>query len=371
MRASFTLGRILGIPIGVHSSWLVAFALIAWSLAAGYFPHQYPGWTVAMYWLVALFTTVLFFASVVIHELGHSVVARREKVDVLSITLFIFGGLAQIAREPPTAGAEFRIAIAGPITSFGLAAVLTLLGSLGTAGSVSSAPFVYLGWINFLLATFNMIPGFPLDGGRVLRAILWKFGGDFQAATRRASVVGRLVAFGFIFLGMWQILAGNFLNGLWIAFIGWFLNNAAESSYLQVALRDLLAGVQARDVMTQDCATVPGDMSLSRLVHDYILGTGRRCFLVGQGGSIQGLVTLHNIKGTPREQWADVTASQVMTPVESLQRARVDEDVLSLLQRMEQADVNQMPVLDDGDVKGMVSREHLLRYIRTRSELGV
>ncbi len=371
MRGALTVGQVFGIPIRVHSTWFLVFALITWSLAGGYFPLEYPGWDAATYWVVGVTTAVLFFASVLIHELGHSVLARREGITVRSITLFIFGGVAQIESEPPSAGAEFRIAIAGPLTSLGLAGIFILLGSSMAANSVVAAPAMYLGRINLILALFNLIPGFPLDGGRVLRAIMWGLGGSFRQATRWASRVGGVVAFLFIVYGIGLMFFGNFFNGLWIAFIGWFLNNAAQSSYQQVVLRDMLAGVTVRDVMTQECAAIPGDLRLDRLVHEHVLGSGRRCLFVAEEGGLQGLVTLHNIKAVPRDQWDKATASQVMTPVNELLSARPDEDVLTLLQRMDEADVNQVPVMDIGHMVGMITREHLLHYIRTLSELGV
>ncbi len=371
MRASLTFGRIFDIPIGLHSSWFLIAALLTWSLAVGYFPREYPGWGIATYWLIGGITAVLFFASVLIHELGHSVVALREGVPVRGITLFVFGGVAQIGREPPTAGAEFRIAIAGPLTSLALAGLFTLLGTTASAVPVAAAPAVYLGRINFLLAVFNLIPGFPLDGGRVLRAILWQFRGSFREATRWATLIGQGIAFLFILFGVWQMFFGRFLDGLWIAFIGWFLNNAAESSRQQVVLQDLLAGITARDVMTRECPTVSGDVPLDRLVHDHILGSGRRCFFVTDDGGLRGLITLHNVKAVPRERWDEVTASEVMTPVTQVLWARPDEDVLALLQRMDEADVNQVPVVEDDHLLGMITRENLLRYIRVRSELGI
>ena len=240
MKGSLSLGKVLGIPIQLHVSWFLIAILITWTLASGYFPQEYPGWQAATYWLVGAVTAALFFASVLIHELAHSVLALREKVPVKSITLFIFGGVAQIGSEPPTAGAEFRIAIAGPVSSLGLAAIFGGLGAALGDSAVLAAPLAYLGRINLMLAVFNMIPGFPLDGGRVLRAALWALGGNFQNATKWASRAGRAVAYGFILVGVGQVLlGGGLLNGLWIVFIGWFLNNAAESSYQQVVLRDI------------------------------------------------------------------------------------------------------------------------------------
>lgn len=371
MRASLTFGRILGIPVGVHSSWFLVAALVTWSLASGYFPQEYPGWATATYWLVGVVTAVLFFGSVLIHELGHSVVALREGVPVRAITLFIFGGVAQIEREPPTAIAEFRIAIAGPITSLVLAGMFGVLGLAARTNPVPAAPAVYLARINLMLAFFNLIPGFPLDGGRVLRAALWQYGGNFREATRQATIVGRGVAFLFILGGVGQMFFGNFLNGLWIAFIGWFLNNAADATNQQVAMNETLAGVTARDVMSHRCPTVSADLPLDRLVHEHILGTGQRCFFVAGDEGLLGLITLHNVKALPRDRWHDVTAGEIMTPVKALQWARPDEDVLALLQRMDAADVNQMPVMDGRRLVGMLSREHLLRYIRLRTELGI
>jgi Zn-dependent protease/CBS domain-containing protein len=372
MRGSIHLGTILGIPIRLHSSWFLIAALITWTLATGYFPSEYPGWTAATYWLVGVFAALLFFASVLVHELGHSVLALREKVPVKSITLFIFGGVAQIGREPPTAGAEFRIAIAGPLSSLGLAALFGGLGAALPDGSPAAAPFAYLGRINLLLAAFNMIPGFPLDGGRVLRAALWQFDGSFRKATRWASWAGRAVAFLFILWGVAQILLGGaLLNGLWIAFIGWFLNNAAESSYQQVVLRDALSGVQARNVMTQQCTVVPGDLGVDRLVEEHILSGGQRCFFVTDREAVQGLITLHDIRGVPRERRTSLTAAQVMTSVDAVHHARPDDDVWTVLQTMDEHNLNQVPVLDNGTLLGLITRQNVLHDIRLRAELGV
>ena len=374
MRTLLTLGKIVGIPIRVHSSWFLVLTLVTWSLAGGYFPQEYPGWATVTYWLVGLITAILFFASVLFHELGHSMVALCQGVPVRSITLFIFGGVAQIGGEPPTAGAELRIALAGPLTSLGLAGIFGLLKLGIVSNSALAAVVAYLGRINLMLALFNLTPGFPLDGGRVLRAVLWGLGRSFRQATRWASAIGQGVAFMFILFGMWQMFLGgflNFLNGLWITFIGWFLNNAAESSYRRVLLRDRLVGVTAGDVMAQECPTVSGDLLLDRLVNDHILDTGRRYFFVTQDGELKGLITLHNVKKMPRDRWNEVTVYQVMTSVDALFWARPDEDMWALLQRMGKADVNQVPVMDDGRLVGMITREHMLRQVRIRSELGI
>jgi Zn-dependent protease len=372
MRGSLNLGKILGIPIRLHTSWFLIAILITWTLAAGYFPQEYPGWSATTYWIVGAITSLFFFASVLIHELGHSVLALREDVPVKSITLFIFGGVAQIGREPPTAGAEFRIAIAGPLSSLGLAALFGGLGAVLADNATVAAPLAYLGRINLLLAVFNMIPGFPLDGGRVLRAALWAFGGSFQNATKWASRAGRAVAYGFILLGVGQILlGGGFLNGLWLAFIGWFLNNAAESSYQQVRLRDMLSGVKASSVMTQECLTVPSSLGVDHLVEDHVLAGGQRCFFVADNGNTEGMITLHNLRSVPREQRVGLTTGQVMTRIDGVLRVRPEDDLWSVLQQMDEHDVNQVPVMDNGTFLGMITRERLLHDIRLRAELGV
>jgi Zn-dependent protease/predicted transcriptional regulator len=371
MRGSLNLGKILGIPIRLHASWFLIAVLITWTLAAGYFPMQYPGWSAGTYWLVGAVTSIFFFLSVLIHELGHSVLALREKVPVKSITLFIFGGVAQIGREPPTAGAEFRIAIAGPIASLGLAALFGGLGAALAGNEVLAAPLAYLGTINLLLAAFNMIPGFPLDGGRVLRAALWAFGGNFQNATKWASRAGRVVAYGFILVGVGQVLLGGFLNGLWLAFIGWFLNNAATSSYEQVRLRDMLSGVKAEEVMTRECSTVPSGLGVDRLIEDHVLAGGQRCFFVADNGSMEGLITLQDLRRVPREQRNALTTREVMTNVDGIVRVHPEDGVWSVLEKMDEHDVNQVPVMDNGSFLGMITRENLLHNIRLRAELGV
>ncbi len=371
MRGSLTLGKIFGIPIKVHSSWFLVAILITWSLAGGYFPQQYPRWAAMTYWVVGAVTAALFFASVVLHELGHSIVALREKVPVRDITLFIFGGVAQIGNEPETPGAELRIAVAGPLTSLVLAGLASLL-SLGIAGTAPlAASFSYLARINLTLALFNLVPGFPLDGGRVLRAVLWGLGGSLRTATRWATWVGRGVAYLFILWGVGQMFRGSFLDGLWIVFIGWFLNNAAESSYQQVAMKEMLTGVTVGDVAAQQCIAVPSDLRLDRLLRDLVLDAGHRCFFVTDDGHVKGLITLDNIRAVPRDLHGELTASQVMAPVDALVQADSGEEVLTLLQRMNEANVSQVPVIVNGHPLGLFSRESLLRHIRLRNELGL
>jgi Zn-dependent protease/predicted transcriptional regulator len=372
MRTSILIGKIKGIPIQLHISWFLIAILITWSLAGGYFPRAYPGWSQPAYWLVGAFASVLFFASVLLHELGHSIVALREKVPVKNITLFVFGGVAQISREPDSPGAEFRIAIAGPLVSLLLAGGFSLLGRLAGMAATLAAPLTYLGIVNLILAVFNLIPGFPMDGGRVLRAALWKWRSDLRSATLWASRVGQGFSFIFMLAGVAQILfSGNFFNGLWAIFIGWFLNNAARSSYQQVLMREALSGVKASSIMLQQCPTVSGDLMLDRLVNDYILNGGQRCFFVAEQGQVAGLITMQNVRGVPHARRYQSTAQQVMTPINAGAWAAADENAFNVLRKMDEANLDQIPVMEDGRVLGLITRDALLRYLRLRQELAM
>jgi len=372
MEASLRLGRLFGIPLELSYTWFFVFAMVTLSLAMYYFPSHYPLWPPATYWLVGLATSLFFFASVVAHELAHSLVARAKGIPVRSITLFIFGGVASIAREAKKPADELVMALVGPLTSVALAA---LFGSLWLLTRGINQPLAalarYLGWINLSLALFNLIPGFPLDGGRVLRSIVWGITGDLRWATRLASLVGQGVAALFIIVGLGMSVAGRWADGLWLIFIGWFLENAAVRSYRQLVLRQALRGVTVAEVMSRDCIAVPSDMTLTRLVYDYLLGTGRRCFFVTDEGRLRGLLTVHNVKGIPQPRWDEVTVAQAMTPYDALKKVSPQDEALAVLERMDEEDVNQMPVVEEGRLVGLIGRDRLLHFVRTRLELGL
>ncbi len=367
-RHTIPLGRILGIPIGLDYSWFVIFALLTWSLAVTYYPGEFKDWPPLLYWFMGAATAVMMFASVLLHELGHSVVALRYKISVRSITLFIFGGVAQIGTEPPSAAAEFFVAIAGPIVSFALAVfffeVKPLVAGLGPLWGLAK----YLAYINMAVALFNLIPGYPLDGGRVFRAIVWAVTGNMRRATLTAAGVGRFFAFLFIMVGVWQLLLGDF-GGLWLAFIGWFLENAASAQVHQVMFQDLLAGHTASQAMSRRCVTVPANLTLQQLVDEHILGGGQRCFLVNRGESTVGLMTLHGVKDVPRAEWTRITAGQVMLPLEKLKRIGPDTELWAAIELMDRDGVNQLPVMTDTRVVGMLSREDVITFLRTLQEL--
>jgi len=363
------IGRLRGIPIYLHASWLVIFALITVSLAEE-FAKQHPRWSQAQHWSLGILTSLLFFASVVFHEMGHSVVAQHYRIPVISITLFVFGGLARIGREPESAKQEFNIAVAGPLASYLLAVGFWALTRVFPSEEMLGALSLWLAQINLALATFNLVPGFPLDGGRILRALAWGVTGDYTRATRFASRSGQLLAYIMIFLGIWQALTlHNYIGGLWLAFIGWFVLTAAQESYAQVAIRAALQGLRAGDIMSQELPVVGRDISLEEYGHE-ILRTGRRCHLVVSNGELLGLMTIHALNGVSRQEWAGTSVQAAMLPREKIHWAAPDEPVLGLLERMQSEDVNQMPVVSDGHVVGIVTRESILRVIQTRVELG-
>jgi Zn-dependent protease len=369
-RSAISLGRILGIPIGLDYSWFLIFALLTWSLATSYFPGEFKGWPVAQYWIVGAVTVIMMFGSVVLHELGHSVVALRYKIPVRSITLFVFGGVAQIGAEPPSAVAEFWIAIAGPVTSFALAILFSVLQPLVGALGPLLAVAKYLAYINGALALFNLIPGFPLDGGRIFRAVVWGITHSLHRATLIAANLGRFIAYGFIIAGVWQMFTGNFGNGLWIAFIGWFLESAASSQIRQQTIHDLLAGHHVSDAMRRDYITVNPDATLEQLVREHILGSARRSLVVKQNDKVAGLLTLHSVKAIPPSDWSTTRADQVMIPVAQMKRIRPDAELTDALGEMDRDGVNQLPVMVGDEIQGVLGRDDIITTVRNLSEFS-
>ncbi len=369
-KSTIYLGRIFGIPIRVDYSWFLIFALITWTLAASYFPLEFKGWPVAQYWIAGAATAVLVFGCVLLHELGHSIVAIRYKIPVRSITLFIFGGVAQIEGEPPSASAEFWIALAGPVVSFALALFFGLLQSMVKTLAPLLAIAEYLAYINGTLALFNLIPGFPLDGGRVFRAIVWGITHNFRRATLIAAYLGRFIAFLFILLGVWQMFSGDLSDGLWIAFIGWFLDSAAASQVRQQSIRDLFASRHVSDAMRRDYTVVSPDETLEKLVNEQILGRGKRGLIVEQNGRVVGLLTVHAVKAIPRSDWSTTTAAQVMIPPDKIKWVRSDDEIWAAVEEMDHEGVNQLPVMKDDQIQGMLSRDDVIGMMRNLNEFG-
>lgn len=371
MRNTLRIGRIFGIEVRLDYSWFIVFALVTWSLSAHYFPMHYQ-WLASTSWTVGVLTSLLFFTCILAHELGHSFVAIRKGVPVRSITLFIFGGIAQIGKEPERPRDEFLIAVAGPVVSAVLGLLFLAFAVLASSPQEPAAALAsWLGWINLNLALFNLLPGFPLDGGRILRALVWGRTGNFKRATQIASRAGQVVAYGFILLGIWLFFGGRWTDGLWIGFIGWFLNNAAIANYQQVALQEQLSGITARAVMMTDCPRVPRALTLQELVYDYLLKDATRCFPVVEDGRVYGIITLHQVKAFSPQQWPFVTVGQAMTPFEETKTVAPEQDLFKVLELMIAEDINQVPVVEDGRLLGMISRDHLLNFIAVQAELGL
>jgi Zn-dependent protease len=375
LRGGIPIGKAFGIQLRLHYSWFFIFALVTWILAAAYFPTTYPNWSMSARIAAGLITSILFFASVLVHELMHSIVSQRQGIPVQSITLFIFGGVSQITSEPKQPGDEFRMAIVGPLSSLVIGGILLGVYYQWRSVDTFAVQFItaiayWLGYINLLLGIFNLIPGFPLDGGRVLRSLIWWRSRNLTSATRIASNVGRAVGFIFIFVGIYFIFTGNWLNGIWLALIGWFLESAAVGSYQQLLMQEMLKGHVASEIMSGDCVVVPPDMTIDHLVNGNILTSGRRCFPVGSGSQIMGLMTLHNVKEVPRDQWNTETVKEAMTPFDKLRWVRPDEELSSVLRILTEDNINQVPVVEDNKIIGMVSRENLLNFVNIRSRLG-
>jgi Zn-dependent protease/predicted transcriptional regulator len=374
MHSNIKLGTISGIEIGLHYSWFIIAALIAFSLGE-HFHQVNPNWGTSQIWIAALLTAVLFFVTLLLHELSHSLVAQARGLKVKAITLFALGGVSQIEGDATDAKTEFWVAIAGPIASliigFGCLAIAVGLGWQRPAEprTAVTAVLVWLGYINIGLAVFNMIPGFPLDGGRVFRSIVWAITKNADGSTRIAARVGQVVAFLFILYGIWQFFAGAGFGGLWIAFIGWFLMDAAKASYAQVEVAAAFRGMRVSEVMSHDCLIVNRGMSLQEFVDTYLLRTGQRCFAVEDHGRLVGLITPRDVGAIPRERWDKTTVREAMRPLEELHVITPDTQVLDALKLMAGNDVNQLPVVANGTLQGVFSRSQLMHLLQARSEL--
>ena len=372
MPGSFRLGTFAGIDIYINYSWLIILVFLIWSLATNWFAVLDPGWSPALYWITGTIAALLLFASVLLHELAHSVVARARGLSVKNITLFIFGGVSNIEQEPKSPGVEFQVAIVGPLVSIllGGLAFLLLLPLRGSNNPVA-ATLGYLAITNVLLGVFNLVPGFPLDGGRVLRSIVWRISGSLRTATRAATLTGQVIAYLFILAGIWLFFGGNVFNGIWIGFIGWFLLSSAQSANSQVMLQSMFQGVKVAEVMIPDPVTVPANISLQKLVDEYFLPRGLRSALVVQGEQLAGLITLGDIRHTPREQWTQTPVGSIMIPLERLHAVSPQQNLNDVLPLMVGGDVNQLPVTQDGQVVGVVTREAIMRYLEVRRGLGL
>lgn len=371
MESSVKLGKIAGIEIGIHYTWLIVFGLITWSLAVGFFPQNFPGMDMLTYWLLGAISAILLFVSVLVHELSHSLVAISRGMPVESITLFIFGGVSNIKEEAHSPTDEFWMAFVGPLSSLVMGGIcFAVLIFAPPLPLEAMAVLAYLAIINVMLGVFNLIPGFPLDGGRVFRSILWWMTGNLRKATRIAAATGQVIAYLFIFGGLFLAFTGDFLSGIWIIFIGWFLNNAAESSYRQTAMEENLKGVKVAEVMINEPCTVSPDTKLDELVHGYMLKRNVRALPVVEGNELVGLVTLSDVKAIPSDRWHEVPVSQVMSQRSKLVTLNPQDDMGKAVHALAEEDLNQVPVIEEGKLVGLVNRSNVIRFLQVREELG-
>ena len=371
MRSHLTLGRIFGIEVGIHYSWFIIALLITFSLAEQFKTANH-GWSDTVVWGAAVITSLLFFIGLLAHELSHSLVARANNLPVKRITLFALGGVSVIEKESPSAKIEFLVAIVGPICSLVIGGLM--LGGIWLSGvSPEATPlasiFYWLGWINISLGLFNLLPGFPLDGGRVLRSIVWGFTHNMDRSTRIAARVGQGVALLFILFGIYQFFHGRNTGGLWVAFIGWFLLQAAGANYMEVQIRHTMEGLKAADLMSRDCIIVEGPTSVQDFVDHFLLRTGKRCFMVSVQDRLAGLITPAEVRAVDRDLWTITPVQQIMKPIQQVRVVTPDTPVIDVLQMMAEADLNQVPVVANQQVQGMLSRGEIVQALKSRTEL--
>ncbi|MDD5311735.1 MAG: site-2 protease family protein [Dehalococcoidia bacterium] len=370
MKGSLRIARIAGIDVAVHYTWLFIFFLITWSLAAAYFPAEYPGWSTPVYWITSIVAALLLFVSVLLHELAHSLVAKSRGLPVKSITLFLLGGISNLESEPKEPGLEFIVAIAGPLSSLALAAIFWGVDSTGlTALSPVKATTDYLVTINVLLAAFNILPGFPLDGGRVLRSIIWGATGNLKQATNIASIVGQAFGWLMIALGVFWSLAGNLMNGIWLVLIGWFLNSAAESARRELELRSLWLNVRVASVMNDRPETIGSAAPVEKLVNEIYIKRGLRTAPVVDDGRLVGIVTLTDVRKIPQSAWDVTPVSQAMTR-SPLYTVKPDDNMSLAVNLMAEHGVNQLPVVTEDRLVGLLCRADVIRYVQVHHELG-
>lgn len=391
MKTGFRLGKIFGIDIHIDWSWLLIFALVSWSLVSS-FSLAHPDWSVSLRWAVAASAALLFFASILAHELAHSIAARYKGMPVRNITLFVFGGISNIQREPNSPFAEFIITIVGPLTSFVLGSIFLVLGA-GTFAVNNAMPadltlalasfgplatiLLWLGSVNILIALFNLIPGFPLDGGRLVRSALWAVTDDLSKATRWASLLGQAVAWVLILTGIGMMFGLNVpflgtgvISGIWILFIGWFLQNAAIQSYRKVVIQDILEDVPVKRLMNQDVPTVRADLTVQALIDNHILQSDHQAFIVLEGERMVGMVTFDDVRKVESEARKSTLIKDAMTPSEKLLVVAPDEEASDAFNRLQSGNTRQLPVVSREGIVGMLRREDIVRWLQLHSHFG-
>lgn len=363
MSEGFEVGRIAGIRIAIHWSWLVVFLLITWTLADSVFPDANPGLSDAAYVAMALVAAALFFTSLLLHELGHALQARREGVEIDGISLWLFGGVARFRGMFPSAGAEFRIAIAGPLVSLVIGLAFILVAWALPLPTGVDAVASWLGFINLILLAFNLIPALPLDGGRVLRSALWARSGDLAAATRAAAIVARGFAYLLIAGGLAELAFLRSFGGIWLAFLGWFLLQAATGEAQTIAARQALGGLRVADIMVRNPATVREDISLGRFMDDVVWSRRFTTYPVVDDGRAVGLLPFRCVAEVPRSEWDERSVRDCMLRLDQVPVVAADDRLVDVLERLAANDVRRALVLDDGRLVGLLSITDLARAL--------
>jgi Zn-dependent protease/CBS domain-containing protein len=366
---SIQIARVLGIPVYVHFSWFIVFGLIAWTLATGYFPQHYPNLPVTSYWAKGLLASLLFFVSILLHELGHSLVAIRSGIAIRSITLFIFGGVARLERDPPDGRTELRMAAAGPAVSVVLAGLFLGASTLVRPGGTPWAVARYLALINLVVAIFNLVPAFPLDGGRLLRGFLWKSMGKARA-TRVAARAGTLFAYFLIASGVVSMLRGEGISGMWYVLIGWFLKDASAGAYQSARVDEALRGVTAADAMVKDVATLPAEISLAEAGHDHFLRSGYGAYPVVRGDAVVGLLSRRDILKVPADERDRTSVQAAMVPLGELVVVPPDASLIRAMSKMAESGTGRVLVMEGERLVGLLTMGSVLRHVRVREELG-
>ncbi|MFQ6135461.1 MAG: site-2 protease family protein [Nitrososphaerales archaeon] len=371
---SLKIGRIIGVEIRLHYTWLIIFMLVTFTLAEGFMPQQYPGQSSTIYWITGGAAAILLFASVLFHELFHSYMAMRKGIAVPRITLFLFGGVSQIAEEPTDPGVEFRISVVGPLSSFalgGLFGILLFITEVIGLPVIVVAPLNYGFLINILLGLFNLLPAFPLDGGRILRARIWARKNDMLAATALSTRVSEVFAYSMMFLGFLSMVSGEILGGLWLVFIGWFLKNGAEATLQQTTMTQTLTGVKVEDIMTIDVVTVEPDISVVEAIRNYFYRYKHGGYPVVSRGEVKGIVTTHDIQKIPQGRWGSTYIWDIMTPRDKLITVSPEDPATDAFAKMTKNDLGRLPVMKEDLLIGIVTRSDIMRAMKRRSELKV
>jgi len=372
-KGAIEIFKVAGIQIAIDYSWLFIFALILWSLASGYFPAEYPGYSTGSYWLVGLVATILFFGSVLAHELCHAAMGNRLGEEVHRITLFIFGGMAELEHEPKSGIDELKIAVVGPLSSLVIAGVFWSIArgvAAAPAPALWESVFSYLAFINLALALFNLLPGFPLDGGRLLRAALWIRWGDLRRATAAAANWGNTIAWGLIAFGALEIFSGGLIGGLWLIFIGLFLRSAASSGYHNMIVQQVLSGTRAREIMVRDPIVLGPDETVASAIEKYFLRYGFGGFPVAEDGKVVGVVTLAQVRECPASERASRRISEVMRTADRTIEIAPDAGVIDAIRQMAAADIGRLLVVDQGQLVGLITRTGVTRYVHAKTQLS-